>query len=255
MAPASHAAVATDTTQPSAENAATVAAREQSDLTSESQPLRISESEIPTVNARPAAGTTASSNASDLSRIAFALVSVIGLILLLRAVYRHLSAMPGVGRGSKLVTVVSRSILSPKQQVLVLSVGRRLLVVGDSGGQMNALCEISDPDEIASLMGQASGQRSVIARENAGLFRSVFRRANDRFGGGEIPVEPADNTGGEPEDAPAALGLNTGDEANSLEVGGLIDKVRMLQQQFHDARERAALLEPQNDVQPGSAHP
>jgi flagellar protein FliO/FliZ len=194
------------------------------DQAAENRPLRLGDSDSRVLTNRSAGSSAALSGTADLSRIAIALIAVIGLIILLRALYRHLTNYPGGGKGARLVTVLSRSIVSPKQQVLVLEVGRRLLVVGDSGGQMSALCEITDPDEIAAIIGQA---RSASPSRSAGSFGAVFRRANEPFEEPEA-LQTSGRESGDP--------VNPDDAVTAAEVGGLLDKVRMLQQQFSDSK-------------------
>jgi flagellar biosynthetic protein FliO len=91
----------------------------------------------------------------DTERVLGALVAVLALILVLRWALRKLT--PALARSSRAVRVVGRTYIGPKQQVLVLQVGRRVLIVGDSGQQLNTLCEINDPDEAAALLGQLQG--------------------------------------------------------------------------------------------------
>jgi flagellar biogenesis protein FliO len=91
----------------------------------------------------------------DFARVALALGAVIGLILLLRWCGRKL--MPGAipARGNRGVHVLSRTVIGPKQQLLIIQIGRRLVAVGDNGGQLTSLCQITDPDEVALLIGQS----------------------------------------------------------------------------------------------------
>jgi flagellar biogenesis protein FliO len=105
----------------------------------------------------------------DTTRVVVSLAAVIGLILLLRWGVRRM----GVGRGasSRAVQVVARCPVSHKHQILVVQVGRKLLVVGESGQQLSALSEISDPDEVAAVLGQVGRGNDlsalVMASENA----------------------------------------------------------------------------------------
>jgi hypothetical protein len=143
-------------------------------------------------------------------------------------------------RSSQAVRVLSRSVLSPKQQVLLLQVGRRVIVVGDTGAQMNPLAEITDPDEVASLVGQVEAEKrpSVTA-----AFGGLFGRARDSFDADAEPSPqlPATDVSDEGEaegiverraaqddQPPVQLGL---DEARG-ELRGLMDKVKELSQQF-----------------------
>src|SRR5215212_1553416 len=67
----------------------------------------------------------------DTGRVIAALVAVLALILLLRWALRKFIPA-SLARNSRGVRVIARTEIAPKQQVLILQIGRRLLVVGDS---------------------------------------------------------------------------------------------------------------------------
>jgi flagellar protein FliO/FliZ len=204
--------------------APTVSATDQlGDQELENKPLRGIDPDSKSAQARNTASGNAASGANDLSRIAVALAIVIGVILVLRSVVRHMTAMPGIGRTGKMVSVLSRSVVSPRQQVLVLQVGKRLLVVGDSAGRMNPLCEITDPDEIAMIVGQNRQSRDAMAEKNPRSFLSLFRRANEPF----TETDALART-----DSYNEKSLDPDEAVSSEEMNGLMDKVRMLQEQF-----------------------
>src|SRR5207247_732470 len=117
--------------------------------------------------------TRASSSAPDTSlgvtRVAIAMAIVIGAIFVLRWVGRRFFGIASVGDGG-VVKVLSRSTIGPRQQVLLMQVGKRMLVVANSGVGMNTLCEVTDEQEVASLVSEA--QRPVIDRAKS--FRSLF---------------------------------------------------------------------------------
>lgn len=97
---------------------------------------------------------TAAKAGPSVTRVIVSLGAVAILIVSLGWVYRRmLSAQQNKGGGAA-VSLVSRSLLTPKHQVLVLRAGSRVLVVGDSGHGMNLLCEISEPAEVAALLGE-----------------------------------------------------------------------------------------------------
>ena len=106
------------------------------------------------------AATSPSSNlpggSFDTTRVLFSLAAVIGLIVLLRWGGKRLGAVGN--RSSRAIQVLGRSYLSNKQQVLIVQVGRRVLVIGDSGQQLNTLCEITDANEAAALIAQLRGE-------------------------------------------------------------------------------------------------
>ena len=160
---------------------------------------------------------TSTANPMDIQRVLMALALVLGAIFLLRWIGQRLLLKNGTLRGNKSIHVVSRSVLSPKQQVIMLRVGKRLIVVGDSGGQLNPLCEISDPDEVASLIGESHKEPA----ETGKSFGAMFRRAEEPFT--ESPDAP-------PEEAPA-IGLDEGATTRE-QINELMGKVQMMRKQF-----------------------
>ncbi|MEM1211519.1 MAG: flagellar biosynthetic protein FliO [Planctomycetota bacterium] len=88
-----------------------------------------------------------------------ALGVVLGILLLIRWGYAKLGGkVVGAGgwRGgsgaSAVVEVLSRSMIAPRNHVLLLRVGGRVLVVSDSSSGTRTLCEVTDPVEVADLM-------------------------------------------------------------------------------------------------------
>lgn len=170
----------------------------------------------------PQAGV--SSNDLDYTRVIGALGIVIGLIFAVRWAGRLFFPSSAGRGGGRAVEVLSRSPLSPKQQVMLLRVGRRLLVVGDNGSQMNALCEISDPDEIAALVGQLQEQKTATGHT---AFGAMFGRFSRRFDRPEPEPERVDSplVDDAPDDeAPVASARE--------ELNGLRERVRLLARQF-----------------------
>jgi flagellar biogenesis protein FliO len=155
---------------------------------------------------------TSTSNPLDISRVLLAMGIVLGAIFLLRWIGQRVLLKNGGLRGNKAIHVVSRSMLSPKQQVIMLRVGKRLIVVGDSGGQMSTLCEISDPDEVAGLVGESVKEPA----EGAKSFGSMFKQAEEPF---EESPEP-----------PEAVGLD--DATTREEINGLLSKVQLMRKRF-----------------------
>ncbi|MDO8630511.1 MAG: flagellar biosynthetic protein FliO, partial [Phycisphaerales bacterium] len=54
--------------------------------------------------------------------------------------------------------VVGRTALSPRQSLALVRVGRRFVVVGVSPDRVDAVCDITDSDEVADLAAQASAK-------------------------------------------------------------------------------------------------
>lgn len=178
----------------------------------------------------------------DVRRMVLALGAVVALIFLLKFGLKRMFGVASAPRSSRAVQVLTRSPLSPRAQLMVLRVGRRLIVVADGGGgQMNTLSEITDPDEVAALLGQLQDDHGAAAR-----FGSVFgkmRRSyeSDDDANGETESHASSSTSNDPFDPGAADGSDGGQrgERNDpavatarQEVLGLMDKVRMLSRQF-----------------------
>ena len=168
-----------------------------------------------------------------LRNVALSLGAVLGLIFVVYWLIRQMFPGVAAARSSSLVRVLSRSVLAPRQQVLLLQVGRRVIVVGDSGAQMSPLAQIEDPDEIAALVGQIESEK----RPAASAFGGFFGRARAPFDSLESDPKPAIDDRAEPTDdeadaaeeqPPAELGLSTAQG----ELKGLMDRVKELSQNF-----------------------
>ncbi len=172
----------------------------------------------------------------DVKRVCYSLAIVIALILALRWGGRLLFPGAKAFRPSRAVQVLSRNIISPKQQVIVLQVGRRVVVVGDSGAQMNPLCEITDPDEVASLIGQIrENERDPMAK----TFSSLFGRAGAPYAPTQTGAKPElDEDDADTEQSGQRDRVEVGLEDPALastrqELNGLMDKVRLVARQFN----------------------
>jgi flagellar biogenesis protein FliO len=163
----------------------------------------------------------------DLSRVGGALLAVILLIFLLRWFGKVFFPAATGKAQSRVVEVVSRSPLAPKQQVMLLRVGKRLLVVGDSAGQLSTLSEITDPDEVASMVGQLREEKST----PVAAFGSLFGRFSRKFDSDEDDAPEA------PEPTDRQMLMDETDEIQSgppaqAEIDGLRERVRRLAEQF-----------------------
>lgn len=172
----------------------------------------------PTLAESRAASAPRNSSPLSMWRVGFALAVVLGAIFALRWASRRMLGLPPGAGSTPAVRVVGRSIIAPRQQVLLLQVGRRVLVVANSGATMNSLCEITDPDEVAAILGQASRPAQA-----GGAFASAFAQASTTFG--EEPQAIG---------ARATDGEGTADAART-EINGLLEKVRTLSRSFRRA--------------------
>jgi flagellar biogenesis protein FliO len=186
---------------------------------------------------RPATAKNATRPPADTggfgaARVAMALGAVIALILLMRWVARRFFGAAGPGRSTRAVQVLSRSPVTPRQQLVVLRVGRRLLVVADGGAQMSTLTEITDPDEVASLIGQLQDDHTDRAGKS---FGSLFGKMRGRYeSDGETAAETVSGSGS----ADLFSELNEDDQhvvkSTRHEVDGLLAKMQMIKRQFKD---------------------
>jgi flagellar biogenesis protein FliO len=158
----------------------------------------------------------------DVTRVLLATVGVIGLILVMRAGVRKIFPSTATHRGTSAVKVLSRCTISPRQHLLVVQFGKRLVLVGDSGSHLNPLCEIADPDEAANVLAQAREESVSVARK----FDSLFGRARKDFDSSEAETaqESFDNS-----DEVRREGVSRDDPAiqeTQKELADLHDKVR-----------------------------
>jgi len=187
----------------------------------EDEPLRVIDTRHPVNLQSPSdAKAPAPISTPDMGRVGLALAIVIGAIFLLRGVARKLFLLPvGSTRGNKGIKVLSRSVLAPKQQLLLLQVGKRVIVVGDSAGHMSALCEISEPDEVAALVGEMTQDQSASPKKS---FGKLFGLAKEPFDAAAA-VEAADSN----VEPVTELGIS-----DHADIGGLMEKIRGMQRQF-----------------------
>jgi flagellar biogenesis protein FliO len=175
----------------------------------------------------------------ELGRVAAALAIVLGLIFALRWVMRR-TLQPGMMVGATgAVQVLTRSPLSPRQHLLLLRVGRRLIVAADCNGQLSSLSEITDPDEVAALVGQVRDEKLTSASKCFGNMLGRWRSGTDdagEDGGEEFPRVPSDVYDAPPPRRDDANALADGDDAAVAgargEINNLMDRVRLLSQQF-----------------------
>lgn len=169
----------------------------------------------------------------QLPRVLGALALVIGLIFVLRSVFRRSMGAGAMTNSSAVVQVLTRCLISPRQQLVLLRVGRRLIVAADCNGQLSALSEITDPDEVATLVGELRDEKLSAASKSFGGLLGCFRRGmSDESDVDEEPVHS-------PRLRRDAAGEVDGDEAEDpavaatrQDISGLLERVRLLSHQF-----------------------
>ncbi len=174
----------------------------------------------------------------EVGRVATALAVVVILILLLRWIAKRFFGVAGVQRSSRAVQVLSRSPLSPRQQLVLLRVGRRLLVVADGGGQMNTLSEITDADEVAALLGQIQDDHSQRATRSFGSLFGKMRKTYDVDPDAADAADAAETAEAEPMEVGGRMSERREEDDDAAVVStrqeliGLMDKVKTLSRQF-----------------------
>jgi flagellar biogenesis protein FliO len=169
--------------------------------------------------------SSAATSTFDATRVLLALIAVVALILVLMAAAKRI--FPGAApiRANAAVKILARCPVSPKQHLLVIQFGKRLVLVGDTGSNLNPLCEISDPDEAAGILAQARDESMTAAKR----FDSFFGLARKSFT--DTPAQPEeqfDDSHELPTEDPSL-------EATRKELAGLSDKVRDVARQLGSA--------------------
>jgi flagellar biogenesis protein FliO len=168
----------------------------------------------------------ATPDAFSATRVVLALGAVVLLILFFKWGARRFM-IGGVASGhSRAIQVISRTIVSPKQQLMLVKVGRRLVLVANTGAGMNSICEIRDEQEVAELLGQVSAEQGDSVSK---AFGSLFRREEEKF---TPPAAEDSDEGIRPEptttESPEAAEIS----ATRDELSGLMEKVRLVSRQF-----------------------
>jgi flagellar biogenesis protein FliO len=164
-------------------------------------------------------------------RVAGALGVVIGCIFIVRYIGKKLLGLQTSGSGGGVVQILSRTPVSPRQQLMLIQVGRRIVLVANCGAAMNALCEITDADEVASLAGQLQQRRRTSATS---AFLSIFGKAGANFEAEQEQQEPIPT----PQMAPDEDEVTTDDPVEPelattrQEMRGLMDRVHQLAQHY-----------------------
>jgi flagellar biogenesis protein FliO len=172
--------------------------------------------------------TSLGNQESGMLRVVGALGVVIGCILVVRWVGRRFLGMAAGGTSSGPVQVLSRTAIAPRQQLMLIQVGRRLVLVANCGTAMNALCEINDADEVAALAGELQQRKRGSATSN---FLSFFGRAGAKFEAEQAAITaPVVEEDDEPQLArePVQPELAT----TRQEMRGLLDRVHKLSRHY-----------------------
>lgn len=131
------------------------------------------------------------------------LLAVLTLIAVAAFVVKRFMPAKTLLAGAGVLEVVARLSLSPKQTLVLVKMGRRLVLLGTTADGITALSEVADPDQVASLLGQAASEESTAMAE--AFSQSIERES--------LVYEDTDLD--EPDSTPS-------------DVRGLLDKVRQM---------------------------
>jgi flagellar biosynthetic protein FliO len=188
-------------------------------------PLPARRGGVPATQAASAGrAATASSNPLDMKRMGIALAIVLAAMYVAHVVWKRLGMPGATNRNNGSLQVVSRLNLSPKQQLILVRVGRRVVLIGNSGAQLSTLCEIGDPEEAAGLLGQAVTERDDSL--TAASFNAVLGGEEKRF------EEESQIAEGPASDADAQHAEGQALASTRDELSDMMDKVRSLSRQF-----------------------
>lgn len=151
-----------------------------------------------------AAGSSRESFDLDAGRVLVATGGVIALIFMLRWGGKKMlpAALGGASAGA--VMVLARCPLGHRQQIILLQIGKRVIVAADCASQLTSLCQITDADEVAALLGALKQEKA----SPASAFSAWFTQARQAFGGDDLEKQTAlpadDNADIEPPETKAA---------------------------------------------------
>jgi flagellar biogenesis protein FliO len=112
---------------------------------------------------------------NEIVRVGGALGAVVGLLLVLRLVLRRLGGpLTGGGRPSGVVEVLARYPVARGQQLVLLKMGSRVVLLHQTKTGMTTLSEVADPDEVAALMARVESSDS--RRGKAAGFSTLLDR-------------------------------------------------------------------------------
>ncbi len=138
----------------------------------------------------------------ELWRGMWPLVVVLVIMAVAGLVFRKALAGRRITGTGGAIQVLSRAPIAGNQQLVLVRLGRVLVLVGVSAGKVSPVCTISDPEQVAQILGDVEGART------GSLPRAFAAAIEEQAAGYEDQAEPAGEAGGP--------------------VSGLLSKVRKL---------------------------
>lgn len=142
-------------------------------------PLGVGEGEAGLFNSETGARPGSSSLGGNwlLSTLA-ALGVVIALVFVVRWLLRRGGVVSSAAPQGSVVEVLSRTTVAPRSHVVLMRVGQRVLVVSDSPAGMRTLDTVTDPGEIAELLGAVEMSRETSISKS---FNGVMKRLSGQW--------------------------------------------------------------------------
>ncbi len=146
----------------------------------------------------------------------FSLVVVLAVIAGIALLLKRLVPAMRVSQNGA-IDILSRNAIGPKQTLALVRMGRRVVLLGVTSDRVNMLCEVSDPVEVAELVGSSAGVQRHTASESFGdMLATEAEGFDDQIAG----------SGGR-----GASASTTKLAQAKGSVGGLLAKLKNLQQQ------------------------
>ncbi len=180
----------------------------------------------PVTTAPNASGSTALLGGGWLFNTLTALAIVVGLIFLARGALTKWAGRNASTPHSPVAEVLARIPIAPRNHLVLVRLGQRILVLGDSANGLRTLESISDPEEIAELL-------TLVSASKPTSITGSFRQLVNHFGqDGQADADFSDATG--VDDFPATtlrVGRHGDDDGLSLDrsrqnVNGLLARLR-----------------------------
>jgi flagellar biogenesis protein FliO len=129
---------------------------------------------------------------NEILRVGGAFAVVLGLLLALKVVMRRTSgALGGAGRPSGVLEILARYPIARGQSLIVLKMARRVLLIHHAGPTMRTLSEVTDPHEVAALLGRMeSGSRAKDADRFASALKAFESEHARLTGDGSVMPFP-----------------------------------------------------------------
>jgi flagellar biogenesis protein FliO len=135
---------------------------------------------------------------SDIAQVIGAMSVVIGLLVVMRMVFLRASrSLGGAGRPSGVVEILARYPVARGQQLILLKLARRVLLIHQNGTAMTTLSEMSDADEVAALLSRVEAGTSNHSSKSFKRIFSKFASDHDAVASEPFNAARASNEQGE----------------------------------------------------------